>query len=247
MKKLVTLVLLCTFYIGMAQNAVTHGKVTYHVDLEPFYKAGTEKIKNPIAEKIFKDLSIAAERMELELTFSDNLSRFRIKKGLRVGKEERSNFMLAKTLVCKGTYYTDLDKKIQILQTRQGGEVYSIKSSTESIQWQLTDEKKKIGDFICYKATYQKKVLDNSFLVTAWYAPNIPLAFGPGEYAGGLPGLIMEVYDHITHYRCTSIELNPKEKITIPFPDEATISTITEEEYRQKGNAAYQMLKKNKP
>ena len=248
MKKIMTLVLLCTFYIGMAQNAVTHGKVTYDVNLEPVINFEKESVNShPMANRYFQNLSSIAENIKLELTFSDNLSRFRIKKGLSIGKENISRVELAKMLVCKGTYYTDLDKKIQILQTRQGRELYSIKSNIENIEWQLTQEKKKIGDFICYKATYQKKIFDNSFLITAWYAPNIPLAFGPKEYAGSLPGLIMELYDSVGHYRCTSITLNPKEKITISFPDEATITTMTEEEYQQKGNAAYQMLKKNKP
>ena len=248
MKKLMTLVLLCTFYIGMSQNPVTHGKVTYDVSLEPLLALEKKRANNPMANRYLQNLSSVAENIELELTFSDNLSRFRIKKGLSIGKENISRVELAKMLVCKGTYYTDLDKKIQILQTRQGRDVYNVKSNMENINWKLTREKKKIGDITCYKAIYNKALGDDSLWeVIAWYAPSIPLAFGPKEYAGGLPGLIMELYDSVGLYRCTSIDLNPKEKITIPFPDEATITTITEEEYRQKGNAAYQMLKKNKP
>lgn len=50
---------------------------------------------------------------------------------------------------------------------------------------EITQESKKIGDFICYKAiTKNKRVV--------WFTPEIPLQFGPKQYRG-LPGLILEV------------------------------------------------------
>ena len=246
-KKITTLALLCTFYIGIAQNAVTHGIVTYSISLERHNSDTNETIKkNPEIKPYFEKLASLAENLSLVLKFSEKRSMFELAQGLGVGDQEVM-MPFVKVLASKGVYYTDLKEKSQILQTKQGRELYSIKSNIENIEWQLTNEKKKIGDFICYKATYKKKRINDYFLVTAWYAPSIPLAFGPKEYAGSLPGLIMEIEDPLAYYRCTSINLNPKKEITIPFPDEATITTITEEEYQQKGNAAYQMLKKNKP
>jgi len=245
-KKITTLVLLCAFYLGIAQNAVTNGSITYNVDLEPFLdyvRSAPQTAKYPQMVTFFGDMPGLAERMELELRFSGNQSRFRIKKGLRVGREDINMAIVVKQFVSKGIYYTDLDKKVQILRTRHGGTVYNVKSNIGNINWKLTREKKKIGDFVCYKATYQKKVLDKYYEVTAWYAPGIPLAFGPGEYAGSLPGLILELSDQVKHFRCTSITLNPEKKITVSFPNEAAITTITEEEYQQIGDAIYQSFK----
>ncbi|WP_340064023.1 GLPGLI family protein [Ascidiimonas aurantiaca] len=245
MKKIIiALLLFCASYKGISQNQITHGKVTYSVSLDRTYNELYEKIKDdPFKLNHFKEVANLARNFQLELNFSDKISSFHIQKGLHI---ESKNEMLGlvEMLISKGTYFTDLDRKIQILQTRQGNHVYNVKANIKKVKWHLTREKKKIGDFICYKATYQKKILDNFFLVTAWYTPSMPLAFGPKEYAGSLPGLIMELDDPVTHFICTSIELNPKEKITIPFPDEAT---ITEDEYQQQGSTAYQKLKKNKP
>ncbi|WP_340064030.1 GLPGLI family protein [Ascidiimonas aurantiaca] len=248
MKKylIVFILLLGSIFFGTAQNPVTNGKVTYSVDLQPFLayvRSAPETAKYPQMVTFFGDMPGLAERMELELTFSGKQSRFRIKKGLRVGREDINMAIVVKRFVSKGIYYTDLDKKIQILRTRHGGTVYNVKSNIGNINWKLTREKKKIGDFVCYKATHQKKVLDKYYEVTAWYAPGIPLAFGPGEYAGSLPGLILELYDHVKHFRCTSITLNPEKKITVSFPNEAAITTITEEEYQQIGDGIYQSFK----
>ena len=248
MKKylIVLILLLGSIFFGTAQNPVTNGSITYSVDLEPFIsyaRKAPQAVKYPQMVTFFGEMSSLTESMELELRFSGNQSRFRIKKGLRVGKEDINMAIVVKQFVSKGIYYTDLDKKIQILRTRHGGTVYNVKSNIGNINWKLTREKKKIGDFVCYKATYQKKVLDKYYEVTAWYAPGIPLAFGPGEYAGSLPGLILELSDQIKHFRCTSITLNPEKKITVSFPNEAAITTITEEEYQQIGDAIYQSFK----
>ena len=51
-------------------------------------------------------------------------------------------------------------------------------------------------------------------LVSAWYAPEIPVSFGPDKY-GGLPGLILEINDGQTIILCSKISLNPKSKIEI--------------------------------
>jgi GLPGLI family protein len=44
-------------------------------------------------------------------------------------------------------------------------------------------------------------------LVTAWYAPDIPVRFGPIGY-GGLPGLILELQNESATFYVTKINLN---------------------------------------
>ncbi|PKA83351.1 GLPGLI family protein [Ulvibacter sp. MAR_2010_11] len=51
-------------------------------------------------------------------------------------------------------------------------------------------------------------------LVTAWFTPQIPVANGPGEYAG-LPGLILELNIDRTTILCSKIVMNPKEAESI--------------------------------
>ena len=62
MKKLMTLVLLCTFYIGMSQNPVTHGKVTYDVSLEPLLALEKKRANNPMANPYLQKFSKTRKR-----------------------------------------------------------------------------------------------------------------------------------------------------------------------------------------
>ncbi|MBY8962346.1 GLPGLI family protein [Flavobacterium sp. D11R37] len=54
-------------------------------------------------------------------------------------------------------------------------------------------------------------------IITAWYAPEIPVSQGPENY-WGLPGLILEVSDDKTTILCSKIVLNVKEKAEIKKP-----------------------------
>ena len=59
-----------------------------------------------------------------------------------------------------------------------------------AIDWEITDEKKKIGDIEVTKATGRHRGRD----WTVWFAESLPYFEGPWELAG-LPGLILEAYD----------------------------------------------------
>lgn len=65
---------------------------------------------------------------------------------------------------------------------------FLITEPLEQIQWTLSSEEKKVGDFIAKKATYK----DKDHEITAWYSPEIPVSDGPGKNSG-LPGLILEL------------------------------------------------------
>lgn len=85
--------------------------------------------------------------------------------------------------------------------------------------------------------------LPKEMTVTAWYAPEIPVAQGPEGY-WGLPGLILEVNDGKTIILCSKIVLNPKEKVEIKAPNKGKETTQKEydetvikkmEEFREMG------------
>lgn len=118
------------------------------------------------------------------------------------------------------------------------GKPFLIKDSLKVYNWKLENESKKIGNYTCYKATFEQEVKQSSFstddknntdsltgkkqevkkqIITAWYTPEIPINIGPSKY-WGLPGLILEVNDGSTTMICDKIVLNPKEKFTIDQP-----------------------------
>jgi GLPGLI family protein len=70
-----------------------------------------------------------------------------------------------------------------------GQEVY-VKETTPNFKWIIQKETKKIGKFICRKATTSFR----GRTYTAWFAPDVPLPYGPWKFCS-LPGLILEVYD----------------------------------------------------
>ena len=66
--------------------------------------------------------------------------------------------------------------------------------------------------------------------VVAWYAPQIPINQGPGEF-WGLPGLILEVQSGRTTILCSKIVMNPAEKDEIKKPSKG--KEVTQKEYQE--------------
>ncbi|MBC6109590.1 GLPGLI family protein [Pedobacter fastidiosus] len=62
-----------------------------------------------------------------------------------------------------------------------------IKDSLSTKRWNITNQKKMIGSYVCYKAHMKK----DTSLITAWFCKDIPISEGP-FYFYGLPGLILQ-------------------------------------------------------
>jgi len=141
-----------------------------------------------------------------------------------------------------GLKYKNTKDAIVLEETEFFGKKFLISENGKKPDWKLGAETKKIGNYMCYKATYVKE--DNAFsfsnfgrrgrnnnqgnkdkkeekpktiIVTAWYTPQIPVSQGPGEF-WGLPGLILEVNSGRTTVLCTEITMNPKEKVVLKMP-----------------------------
>ena len=81
-------------------------------------------------------------------------------------------------------------------------------------QWEIRDSTKRILDYGCQMAVCDFRGRQ----WTAWFAADIPLSDGPWKF-GGLPGLIMEVYDKNSQYHFTIIGLQKVEKEPIIFSE----------------------------
>lgn len=84
-------------------------------------------------------------------------------------------------------YYFNFKK--DSLYSRDIGFSY-VKETIPKIKWNITKETKKIGSYLCFKASANYRGRN----YTAWYTPKIPLKYGPWKLQG-LPGLILEAYD----------------------------------------------------
>ncbi len=83
--------------------------------------------------------------------------------------------------------YHDLANKETLRSQEFFGRHFLIRGAQPKA-WKLTGEQKIILNYPCQKAVLQ----DTSRSVEAWFASQIPVALGPGEFTS-LPGLILEV------------------------------------------------------
>jgi GLPGLI family protein len=69
--------------------------------------------------------------------------------------------------------------------------------------WALIEDTLSIAGYLCQKATCRFRGRN----YTAWFTPDIPISNGPWKF-GGLPGLILKVYDTDREFvfECTGIE-----------------------------------------
>ena len=106
-------------------------------------------------------------------------------------------------------FYVNSDKNEHIKEVMVYGETFLI--PIEKWNWTLSKEKKKIGDYLCLKATTSYFVTNSKGKfkkeVVAWYAPEINSSFGPNGFFG-LPGLILELKDDKFRYLAEKINFN---------------------------------------
>ena len=84
------------------------------------------------------------------------------------------------------TFYTNLSRK-ELTTVESNGERKTEKLI--ALDWEIHDETRKLGGFICQKATTHVE----GKTITAWFAREIPIAGGPAGY-WGLPGFILELH-----------------------------------------------------
>lgn len=155
-----------------------------------------------------------------------------------------------------GEQYKNIKTKMLTQQQDFYGKVFLVKDTLLTIQWKMSGESKKIGNYDCFKATASIPTADLSWYnfswseirnnnneetentdqevsmtqIEAWYTPQVPVSFGPGEY-WGLPGLILEVSDGKTTMLCSKIIMNPNEKEDIKAPNKG--KEVIKTEYKE--------------
>jgi len=113
---------------------------------------------------------------------------------------------------------------------------FIIDDSISKLKWKMTGETKSILNHPCMKAmatrisTQMRMTMDNGKMerkeiqdtanIVAWFTSDIPVAAGPGEYQGQLPGLILEM--DVNNGRQTYIASSISEKADLAIIKEPT-------------------------
>lgn len=216
------------------------GKISYvaHINIDTVFTPKMEKkidsLKYDKSEmkEMMKSMANNNEDISYTLTFNVNESLFKKEESLENDNEKGINFL--KFMAGSDDYYTSiLDKKI-IRKTEKTEKTYLINYSFP--KWKYSNETKKIGKYLCYKATttrtHKNTFTGNTktFVITAWYTKEIPINFGPKNY-GGLPGLIIQLTDASVVFTATNVKINPKKSIKIKKPEKGEV--ITAEAYNE--------------
>lgn len=194
MKKTLIIIFLSLLnYFGFSQG--NSGEVYYKVSAAASYD-DYEASKGPIYNEIKQGILSNLVNLNFLLQFNQTESEFGLVKNLPLDKEDFHAKITVDLSRGKSKFYADMTKRFLLEQKEFLGEQLIIKTPFEEFNWTLTDEQRKLKDFVCYKAigerTYQTKELEiKKAEMIAWYCPEIPYAFGPFE-AVGLPGLALE-------------------------------------------------------
>ncbi len=125
--------------------------------------------------------------------------------------------------------FYDLSRGISTEQRDMFEKKFIVGDSIRKLNWKLTGETKTILNHACQKAIAQrigthmmmnldngkmerKEVADTSTII-AWFTPEIPVATGPADYQGQLPGLILEADVNNGRQLFKAIEISPKADI----------------------------------
>lgn len=194
-------------------------------------KEDVNKVKDIKIREILKRTNEKAEELEYKLEYNGVESIFKVIEPMDIdGSMETGMAIIAGD--GKGIRYTNLKTREYLYQVEKYRENFLIVNSLDSIQWKLTNESKMINGYTCYKAETIKTVIGTKEIsaqtIEAWYAPKLPINFGPLGYAG-LPGLILELnMGKYWTYFMTELNLDSSSSISIQKPSKGKKITAFE-------------------
>ncbi|MCG8236209.1 GLPGLI family protein [Tenacibaculum finnmarkense] len=243
MKIKALLIFVVFFTITVKSQIIKQGIITYEKSYtEKFHAENKNKHPSFAKFKMIEEKTIdVLKSIRFKLKFTRTTSTFSVVPSLIIDENMFSGMALIPE--GKGQYYNDENNILS--EKNIFGENFLI--TDEPLKWVLKNETKKIGDYLCYKATAIERKMKRGgmkeYPVIAWYCPEINTSFGPVGLAG-LPGLILEVNKGRLRYTATKINLNPKKNIKIAKITKG--KKVTRKEMNQMLGEAMGNFKKNK-
>lgn len=204
------------FFLILSLSVKSQEKVSIIVYKKKSAKLIDAKKENTAAVVFVKKMAKEMENVEYTLKFNNNSSVFFETSKMNLDKDENSlEVKFSKSLGGgEGIYYVNRKFNKTFHEREFESELYLVEQDKIS-NWTLTQEKKKIGNYICYKATKNDTFVGSSgniisIKISAWYTPEIPFSYGPIKY-NGLPGLILELENDKAIFYASKIELHKKD------------------------------------
>lgn len=196
------------------------------------------------------------QKSEFELLFSNNKTLFRpaVQNSGDMTIDNGDGMVIK--MIAPGANdlgYCDLAANKRLDKRELGVKEYVVEDTLEKANWKLTGETKVILGHTCKKATTQKtqkriimddaggkpeqKVFTDTVQVTAWYAEDMQTQASP-EYAGNLPGTVLEM--HIGDMNFTATRIDTKCEVKAIAPPKG--KKITKEQFRKEQDAFFKKM-----
>lgn len=157
--------------------------------------------------------------------------------------------------------YTDIEKGVRVDQREVMDKSFVVTDTITKLQWKLSDETKTILNFTARKASstsvtkrsrmtmengeMRREEVSDTSKVIVWYTTDIPVPAGP-NYAGQLPGLILEIDVNNGQTVIKAIEFSPKVSANkIKEPKDG--KKITAAEFTKERDKILEEMQKNMP
>jgi len=228
--KAVIVILFLMSHINYSQNIVSEVIYKKHISVDLSKKE--KGLASDILAKSFQKM----EDLEYVLIFNKKESLFKEKETMVSddGANALSNSLSKMLGGGNDIFYTNLKDRKILQQKEFSSKFFIIESFFKKNNWEMSNENKKIGKDLCYKATSTMAIetIRGTKIkeVIAWYNPLIPSSFGPVGY-GGLPGLIVELNVGEIIFAAKEISLKKFKNLKIEPPKKGQV--ITEEEFQE--------------
>jgi GLPGLI family protein len=195
------------FTAVLAQAQQKEGKVTYERITQVQIRINDGHMSEEMQNMLPK-----TRKENFELTFGNNQS---VWKQAEKENEDDGNFSGGGMQIRMFTggaddvLYNNFETGTRVEQRDMFEKKFIIDDSISKLKWKMTGETKSVLNHNCMKATatqinkrtqmtmdngkMERKEIEDTSLVVAWFASDIPVSAGPAEFQGQLPGLILEM------------------------------------------------------
>jgi len=194
-----------TLAISTLTAQQTQGKVTYNrtVKLQMSFAGMPGGLEQQLP---------SSRTDKYELVFGNNQSLW--KQGEQEPEEEQSfgdGGMQIRMVVAgsNDVLYCNFDNSRRVEKREMFDKTFIVDDTITKLKWKMTSESKSILNHNCMKAEavriskrmtmnmdngkMERKEIDDTAKIVAWFAMDIPVSAGPSEFQGQLPGLILEL------------------------------------------------------
>ena len=156
---------------------ITSGRIVFERKTNLKKKMGD----NPRMKEFINDKNKIRIEM-FELIFNDTSSAF-----LPIERDEPEEGGCMRYMTTKNKVYQNLEKREKFIIMDLWGSEAFLRDTMPKRQWKITDSKRRIGEYMCTKAIWEK---NDSTRIYAWFSVDIVPTVGP-EGFDGLPGAIL--------------------------------------------------------